>query len=51
MNFDDLFKVPIKNEVSVASKNELTIKKSPGIVTLISDKEVANSGETIMEVL
>ncbi len=44
MELEDIFKVPVKPEVTVASKRELTIKKSPGIITLITDKEISNSG-------
>lgn len=52
MSLDDLFKVPVKPEVTVASKSEMTLNKSPGIITLISDKDIANSGaRDLLEVL
>lgn len=52
LNLEDIFNVPVKPEVTVASKKELTVNKSPGIITLISDKEIQNSGaRDLLEVL
>lgn len=44
LKLEDIFQVPVKPEVKVASKKALTIKDSPGIVSLITDKEILNSG-------
>src|SRR4051812_788420 len=39
-------------EISVASKKALTLRESPGIVTLITQDEIRNSGaHDLMEVL
>lgn len=52
MDLESIIKTPITPEVSVASKNDLSIKKSPGIVTLITEKEIINSGaRDLQEVL
>ena len=40
MSLEDLMKV----EVTVASKKALTTRESPGIVTLITEEEIRNSG-------
>lgn len=44
LNLEEIFNTPVKPEVKVASKKALTIKDSPGIVSLITDKEIMNSG-------
>lgn len=52
MDLESIIKTPINPEVSVASKNDLSIKKSPGIITLITEKEIVNSGaRDLQEVL
>ncbi|MFN8671153.1 MAG: TonB-dependent receptor plug domain-containing protein [Candidatus Sericytochromatia bacterium] len=44
--------VLIKPTVSIASKSSLEIKKSPGVITLITEEEIKKSGaRTIQEVL
>ncbi|MFN8673375.1 MAG: TonB-dependent receptor plug domain-containing protein [Candidatus Sericytochromatia bacterium] len=51
-NLEEVLSEPIKPEVTVASKKELTLKKSPGIITLITEEEIRNSGaRTLQEVL
>src|SRR3974377_480053 len=40
MSLEDLMKV----QVTVASKKALTTRESPGIVTLITEEEIRNSG-------
>jgi len=52
LNLEDALKVPVKPAVQVASQNNLMLKKAPGIITLITEKEIINSGaRDLMEVL
>jgi len=52
LELEDALKIPIKPEVSVASQNNLMLKKSPGVITLITENEIINSGaRDLMEVL
>lgn len=44
LNLEEIFNLPVKPEVNVASKKALTINDSPGIISLITDKEILNSG-------
>ena len=48
MSLEDLMKV----EVTVASKKALTTRESPGIVTLVTEEEIRNSGaQDLMDIL
>src|SRR5258706_15276835 len=48
MSLEDLMKV----EVTVASRKALTTRESPGIVTLITEEEIRNSGaQDLMDIL
>jgi outer membrane receptor for ferrienterochelin and colicin len=44
LDLESVLNLPVKEEVNVASKKALTIKKSPGIISLITDKDIEQSG-------